>query len=91
MVSFFVLWKQSRTEWYERSLICIGIGPDTDQYQRIYCNICVRVARAHTDVFDRLHRLVRSEALQHGCFGTRLTVSTCDKIECEMLLVLLRL
>lgn len=44
----------------------------------IYCNICVDIAHPSSEAFDRLHRLVRSEALRHRGFGTQLTVSTCD-------------
>lgn len=67
----------------------IVISTDTDQYHRIYCNISVHIARPYCDVFDRIHRLARSEALQPLCFGTQLAVNTSDQIECEMQLVLL--
>lgn len=73
------------------ALLNVMISTDTDQYQRIYCNICGRIAQPQCDVFDRAHRLVRSEALQHRCIGTQPTVSTSDEIECEMQLVLLAL
>lgn len=69
----------------------IVISTDIDQYKRIYCNIRGHIAQPQCDLFDRVHRLVRSEALQHRCIGTQLAVSTSDEIECEMQLVLLAL
>lgn len=63
------------------------ISTDTDQYQRIYCNI--GLALSAPSLFDGIQRPVRSEVLQHCYFGAQLTVSASDKIECEMRLVLL--
>lgn len=60
------------------------ISTDTDQYQRIYCNI--GLALPVPSSFDGIQR---SEALQHCYFGAQLTVGASDKIECEMRLVLL--
>lgn len=50
------------------------ISTDTDQYERIYCNICGHIAYPWCDLFDGIHRLIRSEALQHYCIGTQLAV-----------------
>lgn len=58
----------------------IVISTDTDQYQGIYCNISAHIAQPWCDLFDRIHRLVRSEALQHRGIGTQLAVSTSDKL-----------
>lgn len=66
----------------------IVISTDTDQYQRIHCNIGLVLPAPST--FDGRQRLVRSEELQHCCSGAQLVVSASDKIECEMRLVLLR-
>lgn len=63
----------------------IVIRTDTDQYQRIYCNIGLLLAAPR--MFYGRQRLVRSEVLQHSYLGARLVVSTRDKIECEMQLV----
>lgn len=65
----------------------IVISTDTDQYQRICCNI--ELVLPAPSMFDGRQRLVRSEELQHCYFGAQLVVGTSDKIECEMQLVLL--
>lgn len=69
----------------------IVTSPDSDQYKGIYCNICGRIAQPQCVLFDRVHRLLRSEASQCCCIDTQLAVSTSDEIECEMQLVLLAL
>lgn len=65
----------------------VVISTDTDQYQRIYCNIGLVLPAP--SMLDERQRLVRSEELQHCYFGAQFVVSTSDKIECEMRLVLL--
>lgn len=70
----------NRTEQLEPPLNNIMISTDTDQYQGIYCNISAHIAQPWCDLFDRIHRLVRSEALQHRGIGTQLAVSTSDKL-----------
>lgn len=63
------------------------ISTNTDQYQRLYCNIGLALPAPSS--FDGTQRRVRSEALQHCYFGAQLTVGVSDKIKCEMRLVLL--
>lgn len=65
----------------------IVISTDTDQYQRIFCNIGLVLPAP--SMFDGRQRLVRSEELQHCYSSAQLVVSTRGKIECEMRLVLL--
>lgn len=90
-LQFYTDSRKQEAEWSSGStcLTHIVISADTDQYERIYCNICGHIAQPQCDVFDRVHRPGRSEALQYHCIDTQFAVSTSDEIECEMLLVLL--
>lgn len=65
----------------------IMISTDTDQYQRIYCNIGLVLPAP--SLLDGTQRLVRSEMLQHYYLGAQPAVGASDKIEREMRLVLL--